>query len=140
MRRDRISRFGGKMLPLRRKSARGVSKIHSDLDKRCKNCGEELRGSIAPDGFCVEKQHVGLGFGGIFCSVGLGVQAVFRSLGAPFVLADLVAGVDPVRESGGLGIARIGGGGVDGVVGYGRCLEIKTSPRKLRGDEKEELR
>lgn len=78
-----------------------------------------------------------MGFGGIFRSVGLGVQAVFRSLGAPFVLADLVAGGDPVRES---GIARIGGGGVDGVVGYGRCLEIKTSPRKLRGDEKEELR
>lgn len=66
MPRDRISRFGGKMLPLRRKSARGASKIHSDLGKRCKNCGEELRGSIAPDGFCVEKQHVGMGFGVFF--------------------------------------------------------------------------
>ena len=36
MPRDRISRFGGKMLPLRRKSARGASKTHSDLGKRCK--------------------------------------------------------------------------------------------------------
>lgn len=46
MPRDRISRFGGKMLPLRRKSAREASKIHSDLGKRCKNCGEELRGGV----------------------------------------------------------------------------------------------
>ena len=83
----------------------------------------------APDGFCVERQFVGLGFGDIFRSVGLDIQAVFRDLGAPFVLADFVAGGDPVRESGRFCVARIDGGSADGVVDYGGYPEIKTTPR-----------
>ena len=82
----------------------------------------------APDGFCVERQFVGLGFGDIFRSVGLDIQAVFRDLGAPFVLADFVAVGDPVRESGRFCVARIDGGSADGVVDYGGCLEVKTAP------------
>lgn len=78
----------------------------------------------------VERQHVGLGFVGIFRSVGLDIQAVFRDLGAPFVLADFVAGGDPVRESGRFCVARIDGGSADGVVDYGGCLEVKTAPRE----------
>ena len=95
---------------------------------------------VAPDGFCVERQHVGLDFVGIFCSVGLDIQAVFRDLGAPFVLADFVAGGDPVRESGGFCVARIDSGSADGAVDYGGYLEVKTAPRDSRGAEKEELR
>lgn len=115
-------------------------------------CGVFLRGGVyvlsavysaagtAPDGFCVERQFVGLGFGDIFRSVGLDIQAVFRDLGAPFVLADFVAGGDPVRESGRFCVARIDGGSADGAVDYGGCLEVKTAPRDSRGAEKEELR
>lgn len=66
MPRDRISRFGGKCYlcaanPPRRR-ARYIRIWAKDARIAARNCG----GSIAPDGFCVEKQHVGMGFGVFF--------------------------------------------------------------------------